>query len=276
VHENAGNKMRVGLLQSRPQFGEVVKNLEQAVDALSTVDADLMVLPELFGTGYQFVSKEETFELAEEVPSGRTCRVMTSLAREKNMFLVFGLAEREADRVFNSSFLVGPNGVVGRYRKVHLFSEEKFWFDPGDEGFRVFDVGRARVGMMICFDWIFPESARVLALMGADIICHPANLVLPHCQRAMRTRSLENGVFSITANRVGTEERGGKDPLRFTGGSQVVDNMGKVLTRLDQDDAGILLTDIEPEKARDKSITPQNDRFEDRRPRWYKPSTALE
>jgi predicted amidohydrolase len=112
--------------------------------------------------------------------------------------------------------------------------------------------------------------------MGADIICHPANLVLPHCQRAMRIRSLENGVFSITANRVGKEERGGKNPLRFTGGSQVVDNRGTVLTRLDRDDTGILLTDIEPEEARDKGITPQNDRFEDRRPRWYKPLTALD
>jgi len=264
-----GNAIRVGLLQNRPDFGQVARNVDYAVDALSNVDADLLVLPELFNTGYQFVSREEAFDLAEAIPSGKTCRAMMSLAREKNMFLVFGLAERDGDKVYNSSALVGPRGFAGRYRKIHLFAEEKLWFDPGDEGFRVLDVGPARVGIMICFDWIFPESARILALMGADIICHPANLVLPHCQRAMSTRSLENGVFSITANRVGTEERGGKKPLRFTGGSQIVDNVGTFLTGLDEEDMGVLITDIDPTKARDKRITPQNDRFGDRRPQWY-------
>ena len=124
---------------------------------------------------------------------------------------------------------------------------------------------------MICFDWLFPESARTLTLLGADIICHPANLVLPNCQKAMVTRSLENGVFTITANRVGTESRGGKDPLTFTGGSQIVDNLGRVLTKLGPDDTGVVLTDIEPVRSRNKILTAHNDRLRDRRPEFYGP-----
>ena len=127
----------------------------------------------------------------------------------------------------------------GAYRKTHLFAEEKKWFDPGDTGFQVFDMGQVKIGVMICFDWWFPESARVLALKGADIFCHPANLVMPQCQRVMPAHSLLNGVFTITANRVGTEERGGKAPLQFTGKSQIVDPRGEVLVKLDGEDTGV-------------------------------------
>ena len=190
--------MRVGIYQSHPKFGGVNYNVEMAVEVLNGVEADLMVLPELFNTGYQFISREETESLAEEIPSGKTCKAMMEMAGAKSMSLVFGIAERDGSHIYNSAVVAGPNGFIGKYRKVHLFAEEKYFFDPGDTGFRVFDVGSARIGVMICFDWWFPESARVLALLGADIICHPANLVLPNCQQAMVTRSLENGLFSAT------------------------------------------------------------------------------
>jgi predicted amidohydrolase len=124
---------------------------------------------------------------------------------------------------------------------------------------------------MICFDWWFPESARVLALEGADIICHPANLVLSQCQQAMTTRSLENGVFSATANRVGSEARGGKPPLIFTGKSQILDCWGQVLTRLTEVETGVSVVDIDVIQARDKKLTARNDRFADRRPEFYDP-----
>jgi predicted amidohydrolase len=227
------------------------------------------VLPELFATGYQFVSKEEVAQLGEEIPGGRTCEAMLELARDRGMVLVFGLVERDGERLYNAAAVAGPKGMIGTYRKTHLFFEEKLFFDPGDTGFRIFDVGPAKVGVMICFDWWFPESARILALMGADLICHPANLVLPGCQEAMKTRSLENGVFTVTANRIGREARGEKEPLDFTGRSQIVDPRGTVISRLGEEDTGLLLADVEPEKARDKSITPRNDRFRDRRPECY-------
>lgn len=261
--------MKVGVYQNHPQFGEVEKNVQQAIKDLKDVDADLMVLPEFFNTGYQFVSGEEAESLAEEIPSGKTCQAMEKFSHSKRMFLVFGLAEINDNRRYNSAVVMGPDGFIGIYRKSHLFAEEKYFFHPGDTGFKVFDIGMARIGIMICFDWWFPESVRTLALKGAEIICHPANLVLQGCQKAMVTRSIENGVFSATANRIGTEARGGKDPLVFTGESQILNHRGELLTRLGKDKTGISIVDIDVKKARDKKITKQNDRFKDRRPELY-------
>jgi 5-aminopentanamidase len=261
--------MKIGAYQNNPEFGQVEKNVLLAVMELNAVDADLVALPELFSTGYQFVSREEAFDLAEEVPGGATCMTLQDIAHSKKMHLVFGIVERDGNKVFNSAAVIGPDGFIGRYRKSHLFYEEKNIFDPGDTGFKVFDIGTARLGVMICFDWWFPEAARVLALQGADVICHPANLVLLGCHKAMVTRSFENGVFSITANRIGSEARGGKDRLVFTGESQILDNRGNLLAGMKKDNTGIVVADVDVIKARDKSITIMNDRFRDRRPELY-------
>lgn len=261
--------MLVGVYQNNPAFGEVERNVERAVKEISGAHMDLVVLPELFNTGYQFVSREEAQELAEEIPSGKTCRVMSALARSNEMCIVFGLPERAGNHVYNSAAVVGPEGFLGRYRKIHLFYEEKSVFDPGNTGLEVFDTKGTKIGVMICFDWIFPEPTRVLALLGACIICHPANLVLPYCQDAMRTRSLENGVFSLTANRVGVEARRGKDRLTFTGRSQIVDNRGRRLAAFDDTETGVLSAEIDPNQANNKRLTTYNDLFEDRRPAFY-------
>lgn len=261
--------MKIGVYQNYPEFGNIKSNVTKTLDSLNHSACDLVVLPELFNTGYQFISREETLSLAEEIPYGYTCSSLKELAKKKNMFLVFGLAEKDGKKVYNSSVFLGPDGFIGRYRKSHLFFEEKDVFDPGDTGFQVYDINGVRVGMMICFDWWFPESARTLALLGADIICHPANLVLLQCQQAMITRSLENAVFTMTANRVGQEARGEKKPLSFTGQSQIIDPKGQVLIRMDEHETGIKVAEIDPMQARDKSITTYNDRFQDRRPDFY-------
>ena len=112
--------MRIGVYQSNPLFGEVDHNIEQAVQALAGLETDLMVLPELFNTGYQFISKEEAETLAEEIPSGKTCQAMIDFATKEEIFLVFGMAEREGDRIYNGSAVVGPKGFIGKYRKIHL------------------------------------------------------------------------------------------------------------------------------------------------------------
>jgi predicted amidohydrolase len=261
--------MRIGVYQSYPKFGDVDSNIEQVFEDLPGGSADLWVLPELFNTGYQFVSEEEVAALAEEIPGGRTCQAMINLAARLGAFLVFGMAEKAQNRCYNSAAVVGPEGFIGVYRKIHLFSEEKKFFNPGDADFRVFDVGQARLGVMICFDWLFPESARILSLLGADIICHPSNLVLPHCQKAMVTRSLENGVYTATANRIGTEARGGKEALCFTGKSQILDPGGQILTHLSDKEKGWTVAEIDVGRARNKKITPYNDRLGDRRPNHY-------
>lgn len=261
--------MRIGIYQNHPRFGDVERNVDEAAQALRGVKADLLVLPELFNTGYQFLSRKELEGLAEEVPSGKTTQTLLEVSMSLGIHLVFGLAEREGGKCYNSAAVVGPRGFVGTYRKAHLFAEEKELFDPGREGFRVFDLGRARIGLMICFDWLFPEAARALALLGADIICHPANLVLPHCQKAMVTRSLENGVYSATANRIGTEARGGKKALVFTGRSQILDHRGQVLASMGEAETGVAVAAVDIDQARNKKITAQNDRLADRRPELY-------
>ena len=154
------------------------------------------------------------------------------------------------------------------YRKVHLFFEEKLWFIPGDLGFRTIDTGFCRVGLMVCFDWFFPESARTLALQGSDVICHCANLVLPYCQAAMVTRCLENRVFAITANRTG-EDRAGERTLKFTGMSQITGPGGDILCRADAQSAQTGISEIDIEAARKKKINEYNDLFLDRRPEFY-------
>jgi predicted amidohydrolase len=262
--------MKIGFVQNNPPFGEVTNNLEHVIDALTGEKADLFVLPELFTTGYQFTSREEALALAENIPDGKTSEALLRLAKKINSVIVAGIAERDGDAVYNSAIMVGPNGFIGRYRKAHLFDTEKEVFQPGNTPLKVFDLGFARVGMMICFDWRFPETARTLALQGADIIAHPANLVLAHCPQAMITRCLENGIFIATADRVGSEERIPGHLLKFMGQSQVVDPLGNVLIRASLDLEEVHVVEIDIALARNKCLNPNNHIFEDRREDLYR------
>jgi len=262
--------MNIGIVQSSPVFGEVEGNLAGCFDLMSSHSADLWVLPELFAMGYQFLNAAEARELAERVPCGSTTEALVEHATRMGCHIVAGLPEIDGDNVYNSAVLVGPDGFLARYRKVHLFYEEKINFSPGDLPFAVVDIGIAKVGMMVCFDHLFPESARSLALQGADIIAHPANLVLPDlAQRTMSIRALENGVYTATANRVGTEARG-NESLTYTGQSQVVAPNGDALVRLSQNQVEVAVVEIDIAKARDKAITKHNDKLGDRRPNLYR------
>ncbi len=260
------SKLRAAVVQTAPVFGDVRANVEQALD-LIPAGCDLAVLPELFSTGYQFRSRAEAAELAEALPGGPTAARLIEFAAAKGVAIVAGIAETGKDCLYNSCLLARPDGGVAVYRKSHLFWEEKLCFAPGDTGFAVHDAAAARVGMMICFDWIFPESARTLAMAGAEIICHPSNLVLPHCPDAMITRCIENRVFAITANRVGVENRTGRR-LRFIGLSRIVSPRGEILAGLDETETGAAVAEIDTAET-DKSITPLNDLWEDRRPELY-------
>jgi predicted amidohydrolase len=259
--------VRVGFAQFCPVFGAVDYNISRTTKLVGSVSCDLIVLPELCTSGYNFSSRDEVARLAEPVPDGPACAAWRNVARQKGCCIVAGIAEKNRDGIFNSAVLVRPDGTVSVYRKVHLFDHEKQWFAPGD-GFAVYDIGPARIGLMVCFDWIFPESARTLALAGADIICHPANLVLPWCGDAMITRCIENRVFAITANRYGIEDRGDR-ALAFTGGSQVVGPDGSLLARAGCDGDSVSVVDIDPVAARNKRINGNNDLLADRRPECY-------
>ena len=257
--------MKIAVYQFAPEFGEKEKNIRKIEETLNRTDAELMVLPELCTTGYQFVTENEVNELCEPIPGGSTIQRFIRLCKDKKMFLVAGLGEVDKRVTYNTAVLIGPDGFIGSYRKVHLFCEEKQWFRPGDLGFPVWDIGKATIGIMICFDWVFPEAARSLAMQGADILCHPVNLVLPFCQDAMVTRSIENGVYTITTNRIGSESRGDKEKLTFTGRTQAVSPKGDIIFRLGEKGEGLQEAEIDPSQARNKWLTPHNHLLKDRR-----------
>ena len=263
--------LRIGVVQTNPQFGRVTANIARAVQLMAGAPADLYVLPELFATGYQFCSRAEVARLAEPIPAGLTTRRLIAFARRHRCTIVAGLPERASGRLYNSAVLVGPQGLLGRYRKLHLFAEETQWFTPGDAAPAVWSGGSTRIGVMICFDWFFPETARLLALKGAELICHPANLVLPYGPEAMRTRSIENHLFTATADRVGTEARGGKRALTYIGQSQITDPRGQLLYRAAATGEAVGVAWIDPGQAADKRINQYNDLWETRRPRLYRP-----
>lgn len=265
-----GGVMKVGFVQMEPKLLDLNANLSKAerlIGEAAKQGAKLIVLPELFDTGYNFETKEEVAEIAQQIPDGETTQFLVEQAREHEVFTVAGTAEKdERGKLYNSAVIVGPIGwgYIGKYRKIHLFYREKLFFEPGNLGFHVFNIGIAKVGIMICFDWFFPESMRTLALKGADIVAHPANLVLPYAPRAMPIRSLENRVFSITANRIG-EERG----LKFIGMSQINSPKAEILLRASEDKEEVGLVEINVEKARNKKLNEFNDLFKDRRPEHY-------
>lgn len=260
--------LKIGFFQFEPKFGAVTQNLTKVVSILKKADADLIVLPELAFTGYYFQDRSELMTLAEDPKKSSTVDGLTQLCQEYNFFLITGFAEKCADKIFNSALLIGPGGILHTYRKLHLFNMEKKYFDPGDTPLEAVKVRDARVGMMVCFDWAFPEVARVLALQGADVLCHPSNLVLPLCQQAMLTRCLENSVYAVTANRIGEDVRPQRK-IRFTGQSQVVAPRGEIVYRATPDEEELYIVDIDLNLARDKFITEKNDILQDRRPDFY-------
>ena len=261
-----GYPVKIGFIQTHPILAQPERNIARIEELVGQArGADLLVLPELCHTGYRFESRKQAWELSETVNGSVFLGRLQVLCEKHQLHVVAGFNERDGEKLFNSAVLVGPDGVIGKYRKMHLFMDEKDIFEPGDIGLPVFDIGFCRVGLLICFDWIFPEVWRILALKGADIICHPSNLVIPGlCQKAIPVHAVCNRVFVITANRIGTER-----DLTFTGLSTVADPKANVLIQASSDREEVDLIDVDIALARDKNATPRNHVFNDRRPGEY-------
>jgi predicted amidohydrolase len=262
--------MRVALVQNHPVFGMKSENIDRLFALMEKTDADLYVLPELAYSGYQFVSKEDLSALAESADGSDapSIKAFGDLARRKNAAMVFGFPEKTPGGCYNSSLAVLPDGSRYLYRKTHLFYKEKLYFRPGDTGFFVFDFRGARIGPAICFDWFFPESFRTLALLGADVIAHSSNLVMPYCQQADFCQALVNRVYIATANRIGTEHRE-EESLTFTGESVLVSPRGEYLARAAKDREEVITSDIDIGLSRNKKINAYNEVFAERRPEMY-------
>jgi len=259
--------LKIGFIQFSPVLGDLdstIKKLNTLLDG--SEETDLMVLPELCNSGYNFTDRDQAWGTSEEIGQSRFIAYLIDKCREADLHIVSGFNERSHDRLYNSAVLVGPEGYMGKYRKCHLFMNERDYFQPGDQGLSVFETEKFRIGMLICFDWIFPEVWRILALKGADIICHPSNLVLPGlAQKAIPAHAVTNRVFIVTANRVGIERE-----LQFTGRSIIADPAGDIMIQGSETGEEIRIQEIDLDLAREKRITPRNHLFLDRRPELYR------
>jgi len=251
--------MHVGFVQLDPKILDVEGNVDAALRLVGGKRADLIVLPELFNTGYNFRNRGEVASVAEPVPEGATTQALREFSKLDGTMVVAGVAERKGSSLYNSAVVLKDGKYMGTYRKVHLFYNEKKFFKPGLE-FKVF----GNVGVMICFDWYFPESARSLMLKGAEVIAHPSNLVLSNCPEAMKTRALENRVYAVTADRVGIE-RG----LRYIGQSEIVNPRGQIIYRASATKEECVVRKIDLVRSRNKPVTPRNNLLRDRMPQAY-------
>ena len=225
--------VRVACIQMEPKIGAVDDNVVVSIERIkeaAEAGAQLIVLPELCNTGYVFNDRDEAMELAEPVPSGRTCEAWSAISARLGVHVVAGINERDGDDLFNSAVVVGPSGYLATYRKTHLWDKEKLIFKPGNLGFPIVDTAVGKIGTFICYDTWFSESYRLCAVQGADIICLPTNWVPIPGQDPSREAMANilcmasahtNGVFVAAADRVG-EERG----QPFIGQSLIVNHTG--------------------------------------------------
>jgi predicted amidohydrolase len=220
--------IRVCGVQLAPEKGRALSNAEQVageVHAAVSEGAGLVVFPEAVLTGYVFDSREEAWEAAVEA-SGPEVAAVAGACAEAGAWAVFGTIERAGDALFNTALVVGPHGLIGRYRKVHTLCLGVDRFTrPGDGPFEVFDLPFGRVGVHICYDGSFPESARTLRLLGAQLLLLPTNWPDLHLKRELvQVRAYENHVAYFAVSRVGTE-----NGVRFEGGSCAADASGRLL-----------------------------------------------
>lgn len=270
----------VAAVQMAPRVGHTADNVARSValiEQAAAQGASIVVLPELANSGYVFASRAEAFALAEPVPDGPSTQAWADVARRCNVHVVAGIAEREGDCLYNAAVVLGPRGWLGTYRKLHLWGDEHLFFEPGNKGLPVFHTELGRLGVLICYDGWFPETYRLLAMQGADIVCMPTNWVpMPHqpADRPAMATTLamasahSNGLNIVCADRIGTE-RG----QPFVGQSLIVGARGWPLAGpASSDGEEILCARIDLRASRQaRHLNVFNDVLRDRRDDIYDP-----
>jgi predicted amidohydrolase len=240
--------------------------------------ARLVLFPECAATGYCFESRDEALSNAETLP-GPSSEELSAICIEHDCWVIYGLLETtERGELFNACALIGPGGFKAGYRKIHLphLGVDRF-AKPGDRPFAVHDLGGLRLGINICYDGSFPESSRVLMLLGADLVVLPTNWptgAVSTVQYLVQARALENHIYYAAVNRVGVE-RG----FQFIGRSRIVDCTGELIAESAGAAEEILYAEIDPAKPRNKRIVKlpgiyELDRLAHRRPEMYGPITS--
>lgn len=270
--------IKVAAIQTHARSLDKRGNNERALEAIHRAcdeGARLLVLPELGNSGYIFNSREEVAEVAEPAVGGETTTMWLRVARERGVYICGGMPEVEDGRFYNSAVLVGPEGPIGRYRKVHLWDEEKLFFEPGDLGLNVFTLPFGRVGIMICYDGWHPEVARILKLKGADIILDPTcwvlvpNVVTPENPVSAYVHMASahvNSLFIVCADQCGVE-RG----CTFLGRSCIAGPAGFVAGPAGFEHPEIVLAEINVVQARYHHWTNLANPFADRRTDLFDP-----
>ena len=252
--------VRIACLQMELCVGEKDRNMASSlemIDRAAAAGASLTVLPELCSSGYVFNTREEARMLAEEIPDGPACRSWADAAARHGMHIVAGIAEREGRALYNSAVVVGPEGVIGTYRKNHLWAAENLFFEPGNLGVPVFHTDIGRIAVAICYDIWFPEVFRLAAVQGADILCVPTNWVpmpeqpdgLPKMSNILAMGGAHaNSMYVAAADRIGIE-RG----QPFIGSSLIVGYTGWPIAGPASDDREeMLIADANLSDARRK------------------------
>ncbi len=233
MSQAAGAALTVACLQFEPKIGRLEENRETGLAMIAEaadLGARLVVLPELSDTGYVFESREEAFSLAASAAESPAVRAWAEVAAARGLHIVGGFAEREGGRLFNAAAVIGPDGLVGVYRKTHLWDAENLWFEPGDLGYPVFATPLGRIGALVCYDGWFPEAWRLLAMQGADIVCVPTNWVpmpsqpdnLPSMSNILCMSAAHSNSFCVAAACRTGVERG----QPFIGQSLIVNHEG--------------------------------------------------
>lgn len=218
--------MQVGFLQYDVTH-DLQHNLDRLTSCLEQSPCDLLVLPELSLCGYLFTDRRQLSDQAEPVPHGPACQAVIELSRRCGHTILFGLAEKDGDRLYNTVVLASKGRYVGKYRKIHLSDFEKKYFHPGCEN-TVFDVDGTKIGVQICFDLWFPEISREQIRQGADLLCVPANFGGETTYHIARIRAIENLTPLVLCNRIGAEAIPGMD-AEFLGQSSIIDAAGERL-----------------------------------------------
>jgi N-carbamoylputrescine amidase len=257
----------VGLVQMAPTADTLV-NLDRAVRLVAEAaeaGARVVCLPELFRSPY-FCQSEDVglFDLAEAIP-GPSTDALGTIAREKNVTVIVPVFERRAAGLYhNSAAVIGPDGdILGIYRKMHIPDDpgyyEKFYFTPGDLGYRVFDTPVGRIGTLICWDQWYPEAARLTALRGARILFYPTAIGWHPKEKAghgeeqrdawltiQRAHAIANGVYVAAVNRVGLERPSGGSGIEFWGATFLADPFGRVIARARTNHEEIVIGEVDP------------------------------
>lgn len=254
--------MKIGYVQYSPVTGDKEKNLETIKRLLKNISGDLFVLPEMGLTAYPDSTKEKLIENAERL-DGYLVSEVTKIAKEANACIIVGMPEIIDDKIYNTTIVVGPDGLIASHQKSHLFMEEKDNFTPGSNKPTLFEWRGSKIGVGVCYDYMFPEFWRRLALDGARLFCNTANFVSEYGFPIMQTRSIENGVFSITTNRTGEDIT-----QKYTGGSEIVDNKGNVLSKASNSEE-VKVLDVDLSIADNKNWNGINDVMKDRREDLY-------